>query len=56
MQVTYWLGEPRSLPIAERVARSIVIRGAANSRFDRLFYPGYTIPPFYDSLLGKLIV
>ena len=25
-------------------------------RFDSLLYPGYAIPPFYDSLLGKLIV
>ncbi len=25
-------------------------------RFDTMLYEGYTIPPFYDSLLGKLIV
>jgi acetyl-CoA carboxylase, biotin carboxylase subunit len=25
-------------------------------RFDTLLYPGYAVPPFYDSLLGKLIV
>jgi acetyl-CoA carboxylase biotin carboxylase subunit len=25
-------------------------------RFDTLLYPGYAIPPYYDSLLGKLIV
>ena len=25
-------------------------------RFDHMLYPGYTVPPFYDSLLGKLIV
>ncbi len=25
-------------------------------RFDAMIYPGYAIPPFYDSLLGKLIV
>ncbi len=25
-------------------------------RFDHFLYEGYTIPPFYDSLLGKLIV
>ncbi len=29
---------------------------AAHVRFDTLLYEGYTIPPFYDSLLGKLIV
>lgn len=25
-------------------------------RFDHFLYEGYTVPPFYDSLLGKLIV
>jgi acetyl-CoA carboxylase biotin carboxylase subunit len=25
-------------------------------RFDTCLYPGYVVPPFYDSLLGKLIV
>ena len=25
-------------------------------RFDTMIYPGYAVPPFYDSLLGKLIV
>jgi acetyl-CoA carboxylase biotin carboxylase subunit len=28
----------------------------ANARFDTMLYEGYAIPPFYDSLLGKLIV
>jgi acetyl-CoA carboxylase biotin carboxylase subunit len=27
-----------------------------NVRFDTMLYEGYAIPPFYDSLLGKLIV
>jgi acetyl-CoA carboxylase biotin carboxylase subunit len=26
------------------------------ARFDSMLYEGYAIPPFYDSLLGKLIV
>jgi acetyl-CoA carboxylase biotin carboxylase subunit len=30
--------------------------GGPGVRFDTLLYAGYTIPPFYDSLLGKLIV
>ncbi|WP_421708750.1 acetyl-CoA carboxylase biotin carboxylase subunit [Algihabitans sp.] len=30
--------------------------GGPGVRFDSLLYPGYSIPPFYDSLLGKLIV
>src|SRR6202012_4774304 len=25
-------------------------------RFDTMVYEGYVVPPFYDSLLGKLIV
>ncbi len=25
-------------------------------RFDSAVYQGYTIPPFYDSMIGKLIV
>ncbi len=29
---------------------------AADIRFDTMLYEGYTVPPFYDSLLGKLIV
>ena len=32
------------------------VPGGPGVRFDTLLYPGYTIPPFYDSLLGKLIV
>ncbi|WP_337268473.1 acetyl-CoA carboxylase biotin carboxylase subunit [Oryzifoliimicrobium ureilyticus] len=32
------------------------VPGAPQIRFDTMLYEGYTIPPFYDSLLGKLIV
>jgi acetyl-CoA carboxylase biotin carboxylase subunit len=32
------------------------VPGGPGVRFDTLLYPGYAIPPFYDSLLGKLIV
>ena len=32
------------------------IPGGPGVRFDTMLYPGYTIPPFYDSLLGKLVV
>jgi acetyl-CoA carboxylase biotin carboxylase subunit len=32
------------------------IPGGNGVRFDTLLYPGYAVPPFYDSLLGKLIV
>lgn len=29
---------------------------AAEARVDTHCYPGYAIPPFYDSMIGKLIV
>ncbi len=32
------------------------VPGGPGVRFDSLLYAGYTVPPFYDSLLGKLIV
>ena len=32
------------------------VPGGNGVRFDSLLYLGYTVPPFYDSLLGKLIV
>ena len=35
---------------------SLRIPGGNGVRFDTLLYPGYAIPPFYNSLLGKLIV
>jgi len=30
--------------------------GGPGVRFDSMLYPGYAVPPFYDSLLAKLIV
>jgi acetyl-CoA carboxylase biotin carboxylase subunit len=35
---------------------ALAIPGGNGVRFDSMLYPGYTVPPFYDSLLGKLIV
>jgi acetyl-CoA carboxylase biotin carboxylase subunit len=35
---------------------SLNVPGGAGVRFDTMLYAGYTVPPFYDSLLGKLIV
>ncbi len=35
---------------------SLDVPGGPGVRFDHMLYPGYTVPPFYDSLLGKLIV
>ena len=38
------------------LVESLTIPSGPGVRFDGAIYPGYTIPPFYDSLLGKLIV
>ncbi len=35
---------------------SLTLPEGDNIRFDHFLYDGYQIPPFYDSLLGKLIV
>jgi acetyl-CoA carboxylase biotin carboxylase subunit len=35
---------------------SLSVPGGNGVRFDSMLYAGYTVPPFYDSLLGKLIV
>jgi acetyl-CoA carboxylase biotin carboxylase subunit len=35
---------------------SLRVPGGPGTRFDTLLYQGYQVPPFYDSLLGKLIV
>jgi acetyl-CoA carboxylase biotin carboxylase subunit len=43
------------LPGPGTVARQVVPEDDS-VRFDTMLYQGYTVPPFYDSLLGKLIV
>ncbi len=43
------------VPSPGRIA-SIVLPGGFGVRMDTAVYPGYTVPPTYDSLLGKLIV
>jgi acetyl-CoA carboxylase biotin carboxylase subunit len=35
---------------------SLKVPGGPGVRFDTMLYQGYAVPPFYDSLLGKLIV
>jgi acetyl-CoA carboxylase biotin carboxylase subunit len=35
---------------------SLRVPGGPATRFDTMLYQGYQVPPFYDSLLGKLIV
>jgi acetyl-CoA carboxylase biotin carboxylase subunit len=43
------------LPAPGTIA-ALRLPGGPGVRFDGMLYPGYTVPPFYDSLLGKLIV
>ncbi len=38
------------------VIDGLTLPGGPGVRFDGMIYSGYAIPPFYDSLLGKLIV
>lgn len=38
------------------VVGDLQIPGGPGIRFDHMLYRGYQIPPYYDSLLGKLIV
>jgi len=35
---------------------NLILPGGFGVRVDTHLYPGYTVPPYYDSLLGKLIV
>ena len=43
------------MPGPGTVTRLVVPEGEG-VRFDTMLYEGYTVPPFYDSLLGKLVV
>jgi acetyl-CoA carboxylase biotin carboxylase subunit len=42
-------------PSPGKITRLQIPEGAG-VRFDTMLYDGYTVPPFYDSLLGKLVV
>lgn len=41
---------------APGTVRKLTVPTGEGIRFDTMLYEGYAIPPFYDSLLGKLIV
>jgi acetyl-CoA carboxylase, biotin carboxylase subunit len=41
---------------APGLVSSLRVPGGPGTRFDTMLYQGYQVPPFYDSLLGKLIV
>ncbi len=38
------------------LVKGLRVPGGPGTRFDTMLYDGYQVPPFYDSLLGKLIV
>jgi acetyl-CoA carboxylase, biotin carboxylase subunit len=38
------------------IVSGLRVPGGPGVRFDSMLYAGYTVPPFYDSLIGKLIV
>ena len=43
------------MPTPGRIGK-VLFPGGFNVRFDSHIYPDYEVPPFYDSMLGKLIV
>ena len=45
-----------NLTPAPGTVNDLSVPGGPGTRFDTLLSPGYQVPPFYDSLLGKLIV
>ena len=48
--------DPAHVPAVARHRRPRSLPGGPGVRFDTMLYPGYAVPPYYDSLLGKLIV
>ena len=46
----------RNFMPAPGTVTSLQTPGGPGTRFDTMLYQGYEVPPFYDSLLGKLIV
>jgi acetyl-CoA carboxylase biotin carboxylase subunit len=47
--------EKNFMPRPGRISE-IMLPGGPGVRMDTMLYSGYTVPPYYDSLLGKLIV
>jgi acetyl-CoA carboxylase biotin carboxylase subunit len=47
--------ERNFMPSPGRIA-SLAWPGGPGVRIDTMLYPGYAVPPYYDSLLAKLIV
>jgi acetyl-CoA carboxylase biotin carboxylase subunit len=47
--------ERNFMPAPGRVA-ALALPGGPGVRVDTMLYPGYVVPPYYDSLLAKLVV
>jgi acetyl-CoA carboxylase biotin carboxylase subunit len=45
----------RDFSPAPGTIRQLIVPGGPGVRVDSAVYPGYTIPPFYDSMVAKLI-
>ncbi|MCL1926953.1 MAG: ATP-grasp domain-containing protein, partial [Syntrophorhabdaceae bacterium] len=48
--------DPETFLPSPGLVESCVFPGGFGVRIDSAIYPGYTVPPTYDSLLGKMIV
>jgi acetyl-CoA carboxylase, biotin carboxylase subunit len=46
----------RNFAPAPGTIEALSVPGGPGTRFDTMLFAGYIVPPFYDSLLGKLIV
>ncbi|MCL2609572.1 MAG: acetyl-CoA carboxylase biotin carboxylase subunit, partial [Treponema sp.] len=51
-----WAMECRINALGAGTVERLEVPGGPGVRFDSFLYPGYRVPPFYDSMLAKLIV
>jgi acetyl-CoA carboxylase biotin carboxylase subunit len=42
------------IPSAGKITK-LIVPGGRNVRFDSHIYSGYVVPPYYDSMIGKII-
>jgi acetyl-CoA carboxylase biotin carboxylase subunit len=55
-EIQGWAMECRINAVGPGTVTRLDIPGGHGIRFDSFLYAGYTVPPYYDSMLGKLIV